>query len=334
MSALVTLFNDKYARSAPTLDPDKPWRKSDRGRVVDISEALAVDFLTDAHFVAYHSPNSCRLNSESLSLLDGVEMTLGVFDADCQETHGTSEPAPESWRRAMRRRVVTLAADHPDPFYYETRGGVRFLYRLAEKTIIRTQADAAAWARDYLVTVAHFERNYGIIVDPSCNDWQRLYRLPYATRSAGGRPERWMTWGEWSKIGSILINASREDVKLAQSRTVAFRSRKARPLSSPGAGGDGLFYHLLRARGDVGREVARGGWIALCPNRAQHTSNTDGSDSTVVVPPEAGGETGLIRCKHAHCDRKFTVAEWLKFFSDSELESARRAAGITIARTA
>jgi hypothetical protein len=335
MSARVTMFPDKYPRSTPTLDPEKPWRECDRGRVVGIADALALDFLTDAHFVAYHSPDGCRLNSESLGHLDGVEMTCAVFDVDCPETHGTSDPAPEAWRREIRRRVVSLAIDYPDPFYYETRGGARFLYTLAEQTILRTKEDAAAWGRDYLVTVAHFERNHGIAADPSCHDWQRLYRLPSATRTAGGRPERWMTWGEWSKIGSIVVNASREDVKLAKSRTTAFRSRKPRALVASGAGGDGLFYHLLRARGDVGREVPRGGWIALCPNRAEHTSNTDGSDSTIVVPPEAGGETGLIRCKHAHCDRRFTVAEWLKFFTDSELVAARRAAGITtIARTA
>ena len=41
-----------------------------------------------------------------------------------------------------------------------------------------------------------------------------------------------------------------------------------------------------------------------------------------------GGETGLILCKHGHCDEKFTVAQWLRFFSKPELEAARLAAGI------
>ena len=330
MNTLVTVFRDKFARSAPTLDPEKPWRESDRGRVLSLHDALALDYTHDAHFTAYHSPNECRLNSESLSRLDGFEMTVAVFDADCPATHGTPEPAPESWRREFRKRIVSLSVDHPDVYYYETRGGARFLYRLAEQTILRTKEDAARWGRDYLVTVAHFERNYGIVADPACHDWQRLYRLPCATRTVGGRPERWPTWGEWNRIGSIVIDASKEDVDLARSRTVAFRNRRTRALGQAnGAGGDGLFYHLLRARGHIGREAPRGGWIALCPNRAQHTTNTDGTDTTIVVPPEDGGETGLICCKHGHCDMRFTVAEWLRFFSASELEDARRAAGIT-----
>lgn len=323
---LVTVL-DRHARSWPTLIPEKPWREADRGTVMSLYDALSTDFIYDAHFAAYHSRDGRRLNSKSLAEAGGVEITSGVFDLDCSATHGTSEPAPESWRREIRERVVALADDHPNPFYYETRGGARIVYALAERTIIKSQQDAEDWARGYHVTVAYLARKYGIEADPACSDWQRLYRLPYATRTRGARPERWPTWGEWDRIGSILIEATREDVDLAKTRTTLFRTRKSRPLVA-GAGGDGLFYHLLRARGHVGKEAPRGGWICYCPNRAQHTNNTDGTDTTIVVRPDDGGETGLIRCKHGHCDHKFSVAEWLKFFSESEIEAARRTAGI------
>jgi hypothetical protein len=319
---------DRYARSYPTLDPAKPWRECDRGRLVDLRDALSADYPSDAHFAAYASPDGRRLNSESLATLaDGLEITVGVFDIDCPLTHGTPEPAPESWRREIRARVVAFAVDHPDPLWYETRGGGRIVYRLAERTILRSKDDAVAWARGYHVAVAHLGRHYGIEADPACADWQRLYRLPFATRTEGGRPERWCTWGEWDRIGTLVIDASAEDVERAKARSTVFRAPRARALSA-GIGGDGLFFHLLRGRGHVGREHPRGGWIAICPNRAQHSTDTDGSDTTIVVPPKDGGETGLLICKHAHCADRFTVAEWLRMFSESELESARRAAGI------
>ena len=74
------------------------------------------------------------------------------------------------------------AAAHPNPYYYETRGGGRIVYVQAEPTVLRSQADAIAWRQEYAIAVAHLARVFGIVADPACSDWQRHYRLPRATR--------------------------------------------------------------------------------------------------------------------------------------------------------
>ncbi len=325
----ITVLRDRYTRSWPQLAPDKPLRPSDRCYPLDLSVALEREFSTDAHFVAYSSPNGHRLNVEAIN--QGIEVVLKcvVFDVVCPETHGTKAPAPESWRRELRAKVQTLAEQHPDPFYYETRGGSRICYRQLEPTVLRTQADAQAWTDHYSVAISHIKRAFGIEADPACADWQRLFRLPRATREPGGNPENWPSWGSVDRIGAFMIRASEADVRLAKAKLNAFQDRgRGRAFLPSIASGEGLFFHLLRARGDVSdRKCSRGGLVVRCPNRAQHTKNTDGTDSTVLYPPRADAELGVIHCKHGHC-RHLTVTQWLRFFGDRELSAARAAAGI------
>jgi hypothetical protein len=172
------------------------------------------------------------------------------------------------------------------------------------------------------------ERRFGIVADPACHDWQRLFRLPRATRDA--KPENWPTWGNANAIGCLSIRASATDVASAARRAdKVFRQRNHADFVPSIASGEGLLFWLLRARGDVAdRPCPRGGWIVRCPNRAQHSSNTDGTDSTILFPPVVGKELGAIACKHGHCQH-ITVKCWLRFFSDGELSAARVAAGIT-----
>jgi hypothetical protein len=312
---VVTVFKDKYARGWP--------RHADgqRGYLLPLGAALDRSYTSDAHFVAYRTPNGRRLVREALDQGVSVALTCIPFDLDCPETHGTSEPPPIGWRQAVRDAVRRLATEHPDPYYYETRGGARIVYRQTEPTIIKTQADAREWSQVYAVAVAYLERRFGLHADPSCCDWQRHYRLPRATRDVGGQPENHPVWGDVNKIGTLVINATPSDVIRAK-RTVR---RVFRPLREFAGNGDGLLFHALKLRGDIVGTSARGGWICLCPNRAEHTANTDGTDSTVVYP--ASSDVGAINCKHGHCDG-FLVTDWLRFFTDAELDAARTAAGI------
>ena len=323
----ITIMRDKFARSWPQQNPEKPLRDKDRAHVIDLGDALSQDFPSDAHFAAYRSPSGWRLNTKAIDEGVAIELTAIVFDVDCPETHGKPEPAPEEWRAEIRRKVVALAEVHPRPYYYETKGGARIVYHQAEPTILRTQDDAKRWSQVYAVAVAHLRHQFGIVADGACCDWQRLYRLPYATRTPGGRPENWPSWGDTLNIGTLLIDATHEDVAVAKRDDSRAFKQYARFEFTPGAGGDGLFYWLLRNRGDIDRE-ARGGWIARCPNRAQHTLHTDGKDSTLCFPPALNKELGTIHCRHGHC-RNYGTCDWLKFFSEAELEAARAAAGIT-----
>jgi hypothetical protein len=323
---VITVLRDRYARSWPQLDPQKPLRHTDRAYALDLGKALERVYKTDAHFVAYGSPNGHRLNVESIDRGVVVELTCIVFDIDCAATHGTKEPAPESWRRELRERVQALAAEHLSPYYYETRGGARIVYRQAEPTTLRTQADAREWSRVYAVALAYLSRCFGLECDAACHDWQRLFRLPRATRDRDAKPENWPSFGDPHAIGHLLISPTAADVRTAERSSRAFRATEFTPSTGTG---EGLLYYLLRARGDVSeRRCSRAGWVVRCPNRAKHSNNTDGTDSTVLYPPLAGKQLGAIECKHAHCQR-ITVPNWLRFFSDRELAAARIAAGIT-----
>src|SRR5579871_6282633 len=113
---LVTVVLDKYARSWPARE--KPLRECDRALVAELGEALERPYATDAHFAAYRTPNDCRLNRDALAAGVIVEISAVVFDVDCPETHGSSEPAPESWRREVREKVCALFDAEGAGFYY------------------------------------------------------------------------------------------------------------------------------------------------------------------------------------------------------------------------
>jgi hypothetical protein len=315
----VTVFRDKFARGWPRHED------GERGYVVDLGLALDRAYTTDAHFVCYATPNGRRLVREALDQGVAVELNAIVFDIDCPDTHGTPEPAPHSWRRELGAKVWELSKVHPDPYFYGTRGGGRIVYRQAEPTVLRTQNDATSWARTYAVALAYLVRRFGIAADPACFDWQRHYRLPRATRDRSGEPENYPYGGDHTKIGVLTIDATDADVTEARSK--APRSfRHPRATTAYVGNGDGLLFYLLRARGDIVGSAPRDGWICRCPNRGQHTLNTDGSDSSVVFPPNENGPQGTICCLHGHC-AQLTQADWLRLFTDEEISTARAAAG-------
>jgi hypothetical protein len=322
----VTVFRDRFVRSWPQLDAEKPLRSDDRAFVVSLASMLERDFSTDVHFTAYHSPNRTRLNSEAPSDETPVELTCAIFDVDAP---GHAEMLIlDPWRKQLRERVVELAKAHPNPYHYETKGGSRILYRLAEPFVIRSRDDAAEWSQRYAVAVAYLKRRFGIASDIACKDWTRCFRAPRATRTEGGKPENWPVWGDLSNIGTLKIEATSTDVVAADEASNAFVRGRNIDLGTPSVVGDGLFYWLFRYRGDLGRDAPLGGWIVRCPNRSQHGNNSDGTRSTIVYPARGEGELGKIHCYHAHCEG-IRARDWLGFFSDYEIDAARHAAGIS-----
>lgn len=317
----VTVFPDKYLRSYPER-PDKPLRETDRGQVVELGAALEGDYATDAHFAAYVTPNTRRLNSDIFDAGGAVELTTIVFDLDAPDHVVTPE-----WRRETRERVVRLADMHPDPYFYETRGGARIVYQQPETTILHSADDGIAWRQAYAVVVAHLEHRFGLLADMACSDWQRLYRLPRTVRDAGGPPENHPRWGNPDKIGIFYVEATHADVDAAkQQLPKAFDEKRVLDFAPSGADGFGLLYYALRARGDVGRQRGRA-FIVRCPYESEHTSGSTADGSTLLYPPAAGEQVGAICCLHAHCAGR-SVRDWLRCFSDQELQAARVAAGI------
>jgi hypothetical protein len=306
----VTILRNRFARGWPE------HIEGERTFVLSLGDALERQYTTDAHFAAYHSPNGRRLTKDAPLQLGLVEMTAIVFDVDCEATHGSGEPAPEAWRVELREKVCVLASVHPDPYFYETKGGARIVYSLPAPFILSVDADAQRWAQAYALLVAHMERRFSIAADPACADWTRLFRLPHATRDGKVRPENRPIWGNPDRIGALSVGASSRDLESAKQRSRAFRERR---LQFNGAGGDGLLFALLKARGHVGRQH-RDGWICKCPRDVEHSTGHMGDGSTLVFPPAAGKTLGSIYCLHAGCSG-ITGKDWLQFFSKSEIEA-------------
>ena len=317
---MITIMRDRFTRGWPRHE------RGDRAYVLPLSPALTRDYRTDAHFAAYVTPNGRRLTREALEVLDGVELTTLVFDVDCGEVHGSKEPAPERWRAELMDRVKALATAHPDPYVYMTRGGARIVYRLDATFVLHTVDDAREWSQRYAIAIAYLGRSFGIVADPACADWQRLYRLPHATRDRGGKPERWPTYGDPSAIGAFTFEPSVADIETAKENSKAFGERHVLDFTPCTADGLGVFFHALRARGDIIRQRGNA-FVVRCPNESEHSCGRTGDGSTLLYRPALGKDLGAIHCLHGHC-AGMRIRDWLCLFGDSELASARGAAGV------
>lgn len=184
---------------------------------VPLAEALTRAWQSDAHFAAYRAPSRRRRLSgadpqgRALWTLGEIpRMALLVVDVDHEETHAENKrrkaagqsplAVPNDWRVAERAKVDELRAAHPGVVMYETRGGYRIVARLAEDHEIRDAASKAAWRAWYLRQLGYLSHAFGIVGDPACDDWTRVYRLPRATRG-GGRPEDHPIVGDCDTIG-------------------------------------------------------------------------------------------------------------------------------------
>ncbi len=193
--------------------PDlKAWPKhADGGHVpyMELSKALSRDFTTDAHFACYSCPAVERrldygsFESPHIDQLGGcIPMVAAVFDVDAQESHkalgGAGDvPASDAWWLDELLKLQALQADHSLPFIYRTRGGYRIVFGLEPAFELRSAQEARElWTPMYLTWVAHLHRKYSIVADPGCKDFGRIFRLPHATRTEGGRPEQRETIGD------------------------------------------------------------------------------------------------------------------------------------------
>jgi len=196
-------FNLVPVLSQPNL---KAWPKHPEGGHVpylELREALSRNFATDAHFACYSSPGVERrldygsFESPHIEQLGGcIPMVAAVFDVDAQESHkalgGQGDvPASDAWWLDELPKLEALQLDHPSPFIYRTRGGYRIVFRLDAPFELRNAQEARErWTPMYLTWIAYLRRQYSIVADPGCKDFGRIFRLPHATRTEGGRPEQ------------------------------------------------------------------------------------------------------------------------------------------------
>ena len=247
-----------------------------------LSAALAEHWRCDGHFQQLTMPGvPMRAASPQLGAVR-LKMTVRAFDLDFE---GHQVP-PESWRRQVTIASTAAMRDCPG-WQYATRHGHRLILPLPEPIEISTRADADRWRDLYLRECERLKRDFGLLCDLSCNDWQRCFRLPHATRD----------------------EQMREPTHTHHPRS---RKRAARPQSIPRrtddwpTAGYGRLYDTLEARSAVLERLAdfRGDpqfWVR-CPFAAEHESGevTQRGDCTLTAPRSLGG-WGFVRCWHASC---------------------------------
>lgn len=209
----------------------------------EITSALAAEYATDAHTVGYEAddgPHGCqRLNGDALARGVHPRLPVHFVDVDSGAAHKAHGEATADWRAAEAVKVAALQADVPGIVCYLTRGGYRLVGVLREPVVIDGDAAAAEWKVLVGRRLAWLSRRYGIVGDPACSEWQRLYRLPHATRPrGGGRPEARPVVGDWSELAAWPDAIDEElpldvaEVERLEWKVVADRLRPA-PLRAP-----------------------------------------------------------------------------------------------------
>jgi hypothetical protein len=240
-------------------------------------------------------------------------------------------PAPDAWWLGELEKLDRLLKAFPGAFIYRTRGGYRILYFLPAPWVLTSPDAVASWRAAYLAWIAALRVRFNIYADTACHDWQRLYRVPHATRSPGGRPEARETLGNPYQVGTWTCEPTAGERTLAttlakKSLTRSPRIHQAEEVTSVDAG-DGILFHAFRARGWLGEAINSGKWSVQCPWDDQHTKGTPYNTSTVLFAPGAGETLGWLHCSHGHCQQR-DIRDVLKMFSPSALEAAANACGL------
>jgi hypothetical protein len=323
MSSLsLPLLPNAYTVSYPPTATDKIPEPVQYFSIPDI---LTRAWTTDAHTTAYSVPGlPYRLSRDAIQIGDGVVMVLFVADVDGPDHTGSDE-----WWLAELVKLDALRREFPGALIYRTRGGYRILYLLPAPRVLTSAEAVEGWRADYLAWIAALRLRFQICGDSSCHDWQRLYRVPHATRTTHGRPESRETLGSPYQIGAWTCEPTDRERELA--KTLAKRSKPSRPRQeerqSYGDAGDGVLFHAFKNRGWMGHQIEDGKWAVQCPWEGQHTKGTVFNTSTILWGPGAGEVWGWLHCSHGHCQTR-DIRDVLKVFTEDELTLAKRAAGI------
>lgn len=311
----------------------KSWPKfasGGRARYVSLAAALKAEYRTDAHFCAYSVPakprrlssGAVRVPAARAELGDGVPMVAVVFDVDFPKEHAGESAVGEIdvWWAEEREKIRPLLAAHPGGYVYRTRGGYRIVYALEAPVVLSTPDDERTWSARYCAWIEYLRRVFGILADPACKDWTRLYRLPHATRDNGPHPERRETIGDVDRIGAWVCAPSPEDEAVGRASNPAKAPPPRSDLPAVVAPDESLLVKLFAARGWLG-DAAGGGWLAICDNADAHTKGQDFDGSTILYPASNGNTVGWLDCLHAHC-RHRKPGDVLRSFTRAQIDAA------------
>ena len=200
----------------------RAWPKHAMGMLAEYlppEQAFERAFDTDAHFQACSLPamprRLCKSPEAPFHPKHGLVPEIGLFvvDVDDEVAHRANkareklpDPKPpkmnarESWWREEQVKLEQLRAVHGG-FVYRTSGGYRLVVKLAEPHKLDDDAADDRWTRLYVRALAYLLERFGIVADPACRDWTRLYRLPRVMRDEG-KLEQWPTLGNPRELGS------------------------------------------------------------------------------------------------------------------------------------
>jgi hypothetical protein len=294
----------RYARSSRHSE----CRLVDLGRVLPTNVAMRTPQLDDGHFsqcLGWRAggPYRRRLSTSAIGELK-ISMGLIAIDVDAPQHVRTEE-----WDADIRQRVEELFERHPG-LAYSTKGGLRLIWQLSKPFPIATPADATLWSAYYLAMLEWLRSKYGIIGDPSCKDFTRLFRLPRVRRD-GVDVVPDFEIGDVGAIGFFDLGA------LTPSGSLHSPLAQGRPNTTASAGQDprrenvsacwrGLLFALLEQRGLVLGEVEAGVYRIVCPRHAHHTTGAPG-DGTLLY---TGHGDGRISCLH-RCS-ELSHSDWLR----------------------
>lgn len=194
MRAPVTVWPTPYVYAwsgEPTTAQGQPIPEHPTG---PLEEALAVRFPSDAHVWpgCVRRPDGeiessiPRLKVQGLSRLEtlGCQVLITAYfvDVDHAGVHKEGAEAPQAWREQVRQVVDGLGL--PAPAWYDTRGGMRFVW--AAETPQRVQ-DALATLKTLRAVL---RAALGAVPQTKVDelvDWGRCFRLPFVTRD--GKPQ-------------------------------------------------------------------------------------------------------------------------------------------------
>lgn len=209
-------------------DGKPAWRHASMSSLQD---ALITNHSDDSHVVAYYptEPEGAlgfhRLAKNTLAqirALGGDVLCSSIFiDIDLHAQLG--RPSKVSWESLTQEEADKLwllflqqVPGLPPPFaVYTTKNGARIVHPL----LFDVKAGVA-----YEAVLARVHRAYlkaGIIIDESCSDWTRLYRLPKVIRS--GSPtadEPWFRLHLNTDNDEVYLVPEEEDLALVDSTTI------------------------------------------------------------------------------------------------------------------
>jgi hypothetical protein len=187
---------DRYAKSFPKHTDIDEKSLAEYGK---FSEACQTDHPFDAHFTAYSCPEIPRRLGTVGAYQYKPRMVLFVLDVDGPGHKNTPE-----WWALERVKVEAFFAKYGRGYAYTTKGGYRIAMGLRDELVIDSPTAALRWRYSYEKWIADIQREFGIVCDPACCDWQRLYRLPRVVRDGTpttptdwiGEPDRMLEWRE------------------------------------------------------------------------------------------------------------------------------------------